>query len=727
MKKAGIFSLYRVELKRLALSKFAWGAIILSLCAPFMGYSTHLSNPHVVTGQFIASPVLVGATVGALIWGLLTMLESNRIHRSGTGMLIDAIASPISMAWVRVAALITLSTAVCLLVALVYLPYTAVNVGSLFTFDLYIISFLVLMLPTWWISILLASAFSQIARRIEPAGLLYAAAALFSFNAMATGNLFTSWLNPIVLTFSDGFSSLFYLRIAFYTRLIWLAFSGGLWVFSLLCIRRYQKNLAGSFLRGLRKVYLPIGAAALLAAGSFLWVNQPFVDHGPVEFTFGSGATHYVHTNISGVSYQLTPRPSTGQLHGVAKYTTSSGGSGRYSIWLNAGYRILSIEYDGRPVEFTPTSEIQADARRTDFTLAHSGWETLRIEYEGFPTMIRAFAPGSWGNEINSTNITLSNAGSIPRIDGLSLPISYNLELTLPSNMIPVVNHRLLADYTNLDNGSRLWTGYIEAFGLRLNAADYIVESFIAADMDVDFIFSRAYEDIMREFEIPGSIAEVLDFFTDILGPLHWAHLPSLSMLQSSALMFGGIAGDGFVEWGESIFTVSSLDNPLQGNDAAEVFVHEMVHMWWGGLGVFSGWSDGDDLWSDEGLTVYYTYRFFKYKYGEEYARRHFVDAWQAAVDIQDRCFFSRNPEYFERLPEVFRARINMRNRGTNLYARMPLMILRAEELIGGPEKMDELMRQVQQEFAGNGFSNPFTFQHFLDAVDLEEEDLRLG
>ncbi|MCL2377965.1 MAG: hypothetical protein FWC77_02460 [Defluviitaleaceae bacterium] len=723
-----LFSLYRVELKRLALSKFAWAALILSLCTPLLGYITPLSNPEVVTGQFIANPVLTGTIYGGIIWGLLTILESNRIHRAGAGMLIDAIASPISMALVRVAALITLAAGTAFAAALMYLPYTIVSMGSLFSLGLYIISFLVLLVPTWWISVLLAAAIGQIARRVEIAGLLYAAAAFFSLSAIAFGDLFVTWLNPIVLTFSDGFSSLFYLRIAFYSRLIWLALSGGLWVFSLLCIRRYQKNLAGSFFHGIRKAYLPISAAALIAAGVFLWLNQPFVDHGPVEFNFGGEHTVSGNTSISGVSHRLTPRPATGRLHGIAEYSAAggSGNSGLYIVWLNAGYRILSIEYDGRPVEFTLTDEIEADARRTDFTLAHDNWSNLRIEYEGFPTMIRAFAPNSWGNEINRTNITLSNAGSVPMVTGFSHPGSYNLELVLPGNMVPVVNHRLMTDYTRLTCGTKVWTGYIEGFGLRLNAADYIVESFTAADMYVDFIFARAYEDIMREFEIPGAIGEVLDFFTDILGPLHWAHLPSLSMLQSSALMFGGIAGDGFVEWGESIFTVHNLDNPLQGSNAAEVFVHEMVHMWWGGLGVSSGWGGDGEVWSDEGLTVYYTYRFFKHKYGEENAQR-IVDAWKEAVDRQERCFYFRNPEYFDRLPEVFRAQLNARNRGTNLYARMPLMILRAEELLGGPEKMDELMRQVQQDFAGNGPWDPFTFQHFLDAVGLLEEDLRLG
>ena len=717
-------SLYLVELKRLALSKYAWGATILSLCTPLIGYWAPLSNPDVMTGQFIANPVLTGTIAGAIIWALLTLIELNRVHRAGAGMLIDAIASPLNMAWVRLAALITFSAVVWLVCLLIYLPYTVVNLGFLFSTNLYLLSFAVLMLPTWWISILLAAALIQIARRILLAGLLYAVLVAVSFG-MPQGDFFSRWINPIVLTFSDGFSSLYFLRIAFYTRVIWLAIAGGFWIFSLLCIRRYQKGLIGSFWQGLRKAYLPVAAALLIAAGSFLWINQPFVDHGPAEFYFG-----FHHVTEIGIieetTLRLTPNPATGRLHGVVEYEIRSGrGNSVLSLWHNPGYRILSIESDGVPVDFRTTSEFERDAVRTEFILEERGRQTLIIEYEGFPTMLRAFAPHNWGNEINRNNITLNNSAAMPRIDELTPTNAFNLELTLPGNMIPVINHRLITDYEYLGNGSTLWTARIRDRSLRINAGDYIVESFVAAGMDVDFIFTRAYEQIMYEFEIPNAIAEVLGFFTERLGPLHWAHLPSLSMLQSSALMFGGIAGDGFVEWGESIFTVSSLDNPLQGTNAMEVFVHEMVHMWWGGLGVMSGWGNNGELWSDEGLTVYYTYRFFLEKYGEGHAQQ-IVDSWQRAVDIQDRCFYSRNPEYLDKLPEMYRAVINTRNRVTNLYARMPLMILRAEEMIGGPEIMDEKMRQVQQVFAGRGWENLFTFQDFLDAVGLTEEDITL-
>ena len=156
------------------------------------------------------------------------------------------------------------------------------------------------MLPTWWTSILLASALYQITRRLELAGLLYSGCVYFSFSQIMRNNYFARWLNPIIVSYSDGFSNDFILRITFYTRVLWLTLSAGIWVFSLLCIRRYQKSLPGSFVRGLKKAYLPLISALLLCTGGALWIWQPFINHSPLEWnnnfgssvSYGPSATH---------------------------------------------------------------------------------------------------------------------------------------------------------------------------------------------------------------------------------------------------------------------------------------------------------------------------------------------------------------------------------------------------------------------------------------------------
>ena len=79
------------------------------------------------------------------------------------------------------------------------------------------------------------------------------------------------------------------------------------------------------------------------------------------------------------------------------------------------------------------------------------------------------------------------------------------------------------------------------------------------------------------------------------------------------------------------------------------MFIHELVHQWWG-LGNMFDTADPASPWSAEGLTVYTTYRIVKELYGEDYAREHYVDQWQKAVDDHYLNFYVRNPEYLEML-----------------------------------------------------------------------------
>jgi hypothetical protein len=56
----------------------------------------------------------------------------------------------------------------------------------------------------------------------------------------------------------------------------------------------------------------------------------------------------------------------------------------------------------------------------------------------------------------------------------------------------------------------------------------------------------------------------------------------------------------------------------------------------------------------------------------------------------------------------------------------MPLMILRAEELVGGEEIFDKILQGIQKNNEDFGWHNPFTFMNFLEACGLQKEDLKL-
>ena len=89
--------------------------------------------------------------IGAVLWAILTIIEADRLHRSGVNVLTDAVASPVSLSTARTLALLTIAILVTAVTALVYLPYTALKISYLFAADFYCANFLILMLHTWWI------------------------------------------------------------------------------------------------------------------------------------------------------------------------------------------------------------------------------------------------------------------------------------------------------------------------------------------------------------------------------------------------------------------------------------------------------------------------------------------------------------------------------------------------------------------------------------------------
>lgn len=177
---------------------------------------------------------------------------------------------------------------------------------------------------------------------------------------------------------------------------------------------------------------------------------------------------------------------------------------------------------------------------------------------------------------------------------------------------------------------------------------------------------------------------------------------------------------EGSVEWSETMFTAENLSDPLKGAGAAEVFAHEIIHQWWG-MGVDFGYDEG--IWSNEGLTVYTTYRLMKEKYGELYAQKNYVDVWQANVDKQNRSFYYRHPEYLDLLPEQYRGQLAMEFEEIDRYCRMPLMLLKAEKLVGGEEAMDRILQSIQAEYFWN---EDLTYEAFLNICGLQKEELEL-
>lgn len=722
------FSLYRVELRRLLLTKYIWLISALCLCSPLLGYTVYKPiTMEAMSGLYIGNPVLAGTAAGAVLWAVIAIVEGDRQRRSGTDILADSAAPPTAHSAAKAAALMTISAAVTLLCALAYIPFTAAKLEYLFDAGFYFMNFFVFMMPTWWISILFADGIYRITRRVELSSVLYAALAYMSYSRFAERNWFMQWLNPTIGAYSDGFPDIWFLRMGAYTRLVWLCIAAGAWAFSLICRRKYQKGLAGSFARGLKKVYLPVSAAALAVTGAVLWNVQPFIGHGSEEFNL-ENEHEFIENSlqtaepVTAADYSIKLDPVPGTLSGKAEFQLTMVAKGENVLRLNAGYKIKSMTYGGEPVSFRTVKEDINGQYDTYFELPNKNYQKLIIEYSGYPTVARCYMP-SVKPSIGSNYIYMGNTDCVPQLADY-IAAKANLEVTLPDDLIPFVEHRQLISSTDNGDGTRTYrttldTSYIYNF----IAGHYVTENFSSKDYDFNFIYGDVYRSAVEEYDMRQSICDVFDYCTEHYGKTRYAAKGTFTLFQLSSMYGGGYAVSNMSTLYEDAFSPNTLSDPNKGTNATEVFLHEMIHQWWGGVGM---WCEDDGLWSAEGLTVYTTYRIVKEKYGELYAKQYYVDYWKKYVDEQNRNFYNRHPEYLEKLPERYREQLNVLNRSVNHYMRMPLMLLKAEELLGGEEQMDAVLKQIYTDYRERPSQYPFTYKEFLDYCGLTEEDLKL-
>ncbi len=723
-----LFSFYRVELRRLLLSGTVLAAAVLSMLSLPLGNILYdFSGSRVMSARYILTPVMSGTTIGAILWAVVMIMEADRLQRSGVHILTDAVAPPALLSAARTLALLTISAIAAALTALVYLPYTAARMSYLFSAGFYLANFVVFMLPTWWISILFADAFYQITRRVELSAVLFVALTGVSVSGIASSDYFMRWINPYVITYSDGFSSIWPLRIGIYTRIIWLCIALGIWLVSILCVRKYQKGLAFSFCKNMKKLPVLTSAVLFAAGGILLWHYQPFIDHGPDDYEYIDHLIIEIDdaNKISAIQYSLNLNPALGTISARAEYDIQVPYRGEDVLWLNPGYKITKMTYDGENVPFRTVDDDNNGRRPTYFELPEDLYhKTLVIEYSGFPTQARCWASSLVKDTIDHDFISLSTTAIVPRLDNYySSRGSAVIDITIPDNLTPFLDYTQMTGFASNGDGTKTWTAACSEIVLDFTAGYYTIDTFQVGQLQVDFAYGTAYQDIVVENDIQQTIIDILTYCGEHYGELWSAEQDHLLLRQESSMYGGGYALHGVSTWFETVLAPDTLRDKDKGASATEVFIHEMIHQWWGGLGLECA---QEDLWSSEGLTVYSTYRLVKEKYGELYAQQYYVDAWKEAVDNQNRSFYNRHPEYLELLPELYQSHIAAANSAINHYHRMPLMILKAEELVGGEGAMDAILRQMyekQDDFRENGFG----FADFLQYCGLTEERVKWG
>ena len=724
--------LFWLELRRLLQSRLTWLIVLLTVLSPMVGLTLYRpATASTMLTQYLANPAIAGGAVGGVLFGILTIFELDRPSRSRVEALTDAAVSPLTMALVRLAALITSAVLALLLVMAVWFPISWGMIGQVFDAADYLLSYLLLTGLALPLGILAAGAAYQFTRRLDLSLVLLAGFAALSLTVWAD-DWQLCWLNPCVWALSDDFSNFRIFRSVAYMRLSWLLALAGVWSVSYLCIRQYGKGMLGSLRHSARRLYRPLAAALLLGCSLTAYAAQPLVDHSNPDQTVMTflEIPYLEQVLCTGRTAQVFPDTRFGTVEGKATYQLEnrSGKAQTAAFGINPGYEVSDVRANGEETSFTVSDYQEYNEALLEVEIPAEQQIELSLSYGGFPQEDVNMSTMQGGAEVSDEYLCLQNSALAPRI--LNVLPDENLypatvEVTLPQGMTVIpfgsAQPELVAEH---ENNTVTWRYQDNGAGGILYAGDYVREEVQASGTAVEFYYGRKHQPVMEQAGAVQAVQAVVDYCTEHYGALSFGAGGSLKLIQSRTSC-GGYAADGASLLNEQDFTAANLGDSSKGAAAGEVMIHELVHQWWG-LGNMFDTAEEDSPWSAEGLTVYTTYRIVKALYGEEYAREHYIDQWQQAVDDYYLNFYVRNPAYLQMLPEEERLQISNSLRYVRQYCEMPLKILKAEQLVGGEQAMDTILNSLFNRELDPMY--PYlSYQDFLEACGLKEEDLNLA
>lgn len=722
---------FSLELGRLLQSRLTWLVLLLTVISPVAGLTLYKpATAETMLSMYLANPAIAGGVVSGILFGLLTVYELDRSGRSRVDILMNAIVSPMRSALIRMLALIVTSLLGLILTMLVWLPVSFTQAGSVLDMTNYCLAYLLFMGLALPCSILAAAACYQFSQRADLSIVLFAAFAALSLTIWAN-NWQLCWLNPCVWALSDDFTNFRIFRSVLYMRLTWLAALSGVWVLSWCCIRQHGKGILGSLLRSSRRVYRPVIAVLLITCSGVAYAAQPIVDQSnPDETAMTFLEIPYLEGVVcTGRSAEVYPDTAAGTVTGRAAYRflNSSGQAQTAAFGVTPGYTVSSVKANGEDVPFSVGDYQEFNEAMLEAEIPAAEDVELVVEYGGFPQESRNMSIMQGSAEISDEYICLENAALAPRLmnvmpDEGMYPAT--IEITLPNGMTVIPFCASEAELvTEHEDGTATWRYEDNGTGGILYAGDYICEEIEAGGITIEFYYGRKHQSVMGSAGAVDAVRAVVDYCTEHYGPLSFGMGDTLKLIQSR-VTGGGYAADGASLLDEADFTTANLGDTGKGAGSGEVMIHELVHQWWGLANMFDSTNETDP-WSAEGLTVYTTYRIVKELYGEDYAKQYYIDQWQKEVDDYYLNFYVRNPEYLERLPEEKRLEVLGSLTHVRQYCEMPLKILKAEQLVGGEEAMDKILNELFNRELDP--YNPYlTYQNFLDACGLREEDLNL-
>ena len=727
-----------VELKRLLMNRKTYLAMILNILMTGLGFTAFVRGMFMAEGfEYTSSltnnviiPFGFGGFAAALIWGLYVISDADRAIKKGAEEMTAAYAEEKVMSHARICAFMIVSLITALLCMLFFLPVCIKKMDYLFTLKWYILYSFVYILPGVWITIALCCGLYNISRNVSVSLLVVLLLTISQFSPLSEKDLFLRWNIPCIFELSDCYGSVSVLRFLYYSRIALFFLGLAFYLLSVKFIRKYRLGAFKSFAVNLRKPLAFIPALMSLCAAVLLFVFEPFVDHSAVAPYDDNWYDAPYQGKCKNCVADVRFNTLLGTLKGELNMDLTDVVRREILFEIRSGIKVKSVTLDGKKLEHSieyyseDNNKLNLGVKKLIVKNPDRKTGRLTIVYGGYPAISNSLyrtTGYTFCDSVGRAYIKLDDVCVAPQAPGLASVKEPVVRINVPADHCPTSWGKALKKTVENEDGSICWEcrEYVPIIESGVNNTDGV-------DGVTEFLYAKKYEKTVRDNKLDESIKDVMGYCDEHYGELKFAEgAEGIRIQQISNDYGGGGAGEGYVYMDENFLSPDTLTDDNKGGNKNETFMHEIIHLYWGDMGCAV--SD-DGLWSAEGLDVYTTYRIVKEKYGELYAKKYYVDKWTEEVRHQNRNFYFRHPEYIDILPESYQAAIKNSVGSINKYSRMPLMLLKAEEKLGGEEAMDEVLRQLYENGSFNQWdgSEGQTMQDFLDIAGLTKEDIEI-
>ncbi|MBE5922836.1 MAG: M1 family metallopeptidase [Lachnospiraceae bacterium] len=735
-----------VELRRLLMNKKTYLLIALNMAFVALGFVSPLKNllsnvlsvfAESVTTSNIIYPFCLGGLGGSILWGIGLIMDADRFKSNGTSHMVNAYAAGRKITLATLFAYMLCALITTILSVIVYLPVCSAKTEYYFDFGRYLIYTFTAMLPGILMTLLVCDGLYMISQNICISVILLLILTAAQFTKIACMNIFFRWNMPQFMNVSDSYGSYGNVRFQIYTRVLLLFVAIGFRALGVMFARRYQYGIIKSFAKNCTEIKGLIPIVLAFAIAIVMIVKEPFIDHSPVmaysnDYSYMDIDDEYIGM-ASASEADIHFNTVLGTLKGKLTMKLKDVATEEMNFTINSGIKIKSVTLDGKPLDFDVKYNTD---NPNDLNLAemagvihNPGKKTgeMVIEYSGYPAFANSCFQKDGYKLYDSIEPDYINVGAetlMPYFLRLGCERGH-VYVNLPADHVATNNGFPLKRIKENKDGTLRYDLGTE-YPMLLSAKNH-VEKIPYNDSEILFEHSEKHTDLVEKSDINSAITDVLDYCDKHFGSLKSISEEDKIRIQLLSSDNGGSGGVVFgnVMLSEDMMSPETLSDSKKGTNKNETFMHEIIHLYWGDMGCYV---DEDKLWSAEGLDVYTTYRLVKEKYGEMYAKQYYVDKWKEDVKCQNNNFYFRHPEYLKKLPKSYKTSIEDSVNAINKYSRMPLMLLKAEEKLGGEEAMDKVLKKLYDSGHGNMFDGTpgVTYEDFLNLSGLTEEDLNI-